>query len=151
MLPDIFITYSVIISWLACLFFSFRFLFIFLKDEINQDRKVYVYFALFAAFMLYGIFSSTVRGGYDNNHDFGLLALNLSAFPDKEAAPVFLKILADRISGFDIRAVLYLNAVLSFLSFLFFYAFLRKSGLKKIYSFFASSISSATGVLFFTL
>ena len=140
MLPDIFITYSVIISWLACLFFSFRFLFIFLKDEINQDRKVYVYFALFAAFMLYGIFSSTVRGGYDNNHDFGLLALNLSAFPDKEAAPVFLKILADRISGFDIRAVLYLNAVLSFLSFLFFYAFLRKSGLKKIYSFFASSI-----------
>ncbi len=140
MLPDFFIRYSVIISWITLLFFSCRFQFFFLREEYSKNRLSLLFLALFIIAILYGTLTPAIRGGYDNNHDFFILSCSMGFFPDKEIAPVFIKVLIDYLSGFNIKAILLANSFLPALSFLFFYAFLRRFGIRLPYSLFASAI-----------
>ena len=82
--------------------------------------------------MLYGNFTSAVRGGYDNNHDFTSIQLdsyhNNMLFSYKEISPIFIKDIIDKASGYSLKAILNTNRIIPMLSMLLFFAALKYAG-----------------------
>jgi len=125
-------------SWLITLFCTARFLYSFYKKENRINVFVLL---LVAAVMLYGNFTSSIRGGYDNNHDFTSVEIdshnNNVLFSYKEISPVFLKDIIDRASNYSLKAILDTNRIIPLFSMLLFFAMARYAG--------AGSIGSLAG------
>ena len=125
-------------SWLITLICTARFLYSFYKKENRINIFVLL---LVASVMLYGNFTSPIRGGYDNNHDFISVEIdfhnNNELFSYKEISPVFLKDIIDRTSNYSLKAILDTNRIIPLFSMLLFFATVRYAG--------AGSIGSLTG------
>jgi len=127
----VFLNSIICASWLAVFFFTAFFLFKFFK---NEDKTQLIFLLLIAVTMLYANFTAPIRGGYDNNHDFDSISSQIwtpGMFSYKEASPIFLKHIADKISGNSLAAILTGNRLLPLFSMLIFYAGLRRSGAGK--------------------
>lgn len=83
--------------------------------------------------MLCGIFSTSARGGYDNQHDYNFLSMRMddTIFSTKEISPIFFKEAVNKVSYFSLNAVLLSNRLLSVLSLLLFFAMLHSAGAGK--------------------
>ncbi|MDP2865821.1 MAG: hypothetical protein Q8O90_06235, partial [Elusimicrobiota bacterium] len=125
--------YSVILSWAVSLLFLGKFAFDWWRCEPSRGNALLALTAIavpaaIAAFLL------PPRGGYDNNHDY--LSLGTTFFTArpvvfplfKEYSPLFTDGLADLLSGFSLRAVLWKNRLLPVLSLFIFFAGLRRLG-----------------------
>ena len=131
MLPKI-LGLMICLSWILMLVLTFVFLFKFYKTE---DRKQIFLAAILAFCAVCGNFVPSIRGGYDNNHDFASLAstfdLSDGMFVYKEIAPIFIKTIIDIASSRNLNVILAFNRILPLLSLLIFYAGLRKAGAGK--------------------
>ena len=125
--------YSVIFSWAISLFFLCKFALDWRREEPSRGNALLALAAIalpavLAAFLL------PPRGGYDNNHDY--LCLGTTFFTSrplvfplfKEYSPLFTDGLADLLSGFSLRAVLWKNRLLPVLSLFIFFTGLRRLG-----------------------
>lgn len=112
-------------------------------------RKVAAAALLAAAFVCGQVCFSGVslRGGYDNDHDFQYLSSDFfkpapagSAFYGKEVSPLVLDGIGDAVSGYSLAAVPVKNRLLIFLAAVLLFACLRRCGLGVSASFFGFSV-----------
>ncbi|MBO4555693.1 MAG: hypothetical protein J5706_02960, partial [Elusimicrobiales bacterium] len=122
------ISIIMLVSWPIMIFLSGFFLFNFFRKE---SKTQLIFLAAIAAIILYASFTAPVRGGYDNNHDFASISLKMDWSPAmysyKEIAPIMVKQLIDKSSGYKLSAILTANRLIPVLSMLILYAALRIS------------------------
>ena len=125
--------YSVIFSWALSLFFLGKSALAWWRGEPSR-RGALLALAAIAVPAAITAFLLPPRGGYDNNHDY--LSLGTTFFTTrplvfplfKEYSPLFTDGLADLLSGFSLRAVLWKNRLLPVLSLFVFFTGLRRLG-----------------------
>jgi len=117
--------------------------------ETKNRTGTYIFFAATAVLFFFISSFVSVRGGYDNNHDYLCLAADIfspdttKVFSFKEIAPLFTDSVSNFISGNSMSALILKNRLLFVLS-----AFLFFIGLRKLKAGFFPS-AAATVLLFF--
>ncbi|MCG2726809.1 MAG: hypothetical protein L6420_11275, partial [Elusimicrobia bacterium] len=124
----------IICSFIINLLFLTKKLWSFFKKIGGKERVIAALsvLLLFSSSMFF--FSSvTIRGGYDNNHDFEYLSNDFFDtkyiqvfFGKKEASPLITDGISDTISGFSLDAILIKNRLLIFFTALILLAILLK-------------------------
>lgn len=130
---EYFLQYSVILSWAVSLLFLGKFAMDWWRSEPSRGNALLVLAAIAVPAVLAAFFLPP-RGGYDNNHDY--LSLGTTFFTTrplvfplfKEYSPLFTDGLADLLSGFSLRGVLWKNRLLPVLSLFIFFTGLRRLG-----------------------
>lgn len=133
MIREYLLQYGVILSWALNLFFLGKFAAGWWRREPSR-RNALLALAAIAVPAAVAAFLLPPRGGYDNNHDFLCLGTTFFTrrplvFPlFKEYSPLFTDGLADALSGYSLRALLWKNRLLPVLSLFVLFTGLRRLG-----------------------
>lgn len=111
--------------------FSFNLFFIIKKVKGINYKKNWIlisFFLIGAAAFFYLSQTTPIRGGYDNDHDFGYLSkdfFNLNdlrvIFQDKEISPLIFDSITNHIFSFSLKYIVWQNLLLMFISGLLLY------------------------------
>lgn len=131
------------VSWIAVLAFSIRFIFVSFRNEKIRTTDILCLTGI-AALMLFSTFYVAATGGYDIECVFKIIGNSFfnmdQLFSDKEIAPIFIKELADRTTGFSLYGFLTLNRIMPVFSMLLFYSGLRQTKISSEICLFSSAI-----------
>ena len=120
------------ISWISVLFFSAKNTISFFIREHLHKTEIFCLF-LIAFLMIFSSFAIAPIGGYDLELVYRIIGRSFfdmeQLFANKEVAPIFIKEIADFLSGHNIYGILILNRVLPLFSMLMFYAGIRQAKL----------------------